>query len=333
VAELLSPNLSDVRQETVAGGCIQYSDYSLDDGDPFAGGVAYVEGEFVPAADARISMFDAGVGHSDLTYTVASVWHGNIFRLSDHLDRLFDGAAKMRIESPMTKDEIAAMLKECVAKSGLRESYVCVILSRGFGARRGEKDLSKLTSQIYAYAVPYLWVFPPSEQIYGISAVVARDTKRAPANTIDPSVKNFQWGDLVKASFEASDRGARTAFLLDSDGFVAEGPGFNVLVIKDGVLHTPHRNALPGITRKTVLELAEQMGLPTRVGDVSTEMLYGADEIIASTTAGGVTPVTSLDGKPIGNGETGPWTAKLRDEFWALMDRPSDLIEPITYAS
>jgi branched-chain amino acid aminotransferase len=333
VAEPLSPNLSDVRQETVAGGCIQYSDYSLDDSDPFAGGVAYVEGEFVPAADARISMFDAGVGHSDLTYTVASVWHGNIFRLSDHLDRLFDGAAKMRIESPMTKDEIAAILKQCVAKSGLRESYVCVILSRGFGARRGEKDLRKLTSQIYAYAIPYLWVFPPSEQIYGISAVVARDTKRAPANTIDPSIKNFQWGDLVKASFEASDRGARTAILLDSDGFVAEGPGFNVLVIKDGVLHTPHRNALPGITRKTVLEIAEQMGLPTRVGDVSTDLLYGADEIIAATTAGGVTPVTSLDGKPIGNGETGPWTAKLRDEFWTLMDRPSNLIEPIAYGS
>ena len=89
----------------------------------------------------------------------------------------------------------------------------------------------------------------------------------------------------MKASFEASDRGARTAILLDSDGFVAEGPGFNVLVVKDGALHTPQRNALPGITRKTVLEIAERMGLPTRIGDVSTDMLYGADEIIAATTA------------------------------------------------
>ena len=153
----------------------------------------------------------------------------------------------------MPKAEIAAHLEDLPLPSRVpREShYGASSFRRVFRARRGEKiAASKLTSQIYAYAIPYLWVFGPSEQIYGISAVVARDTKRAPANTIDPSVKNFQWGDLVKASFEASDRGARTAILLDSDGFVAEGPGFNVLVVKDGVLHTPQRNALPGITRR-----------------------------------------------------------------------------------
>ena len=139
------------------------------------------------------------------------------------------------------------MLKECVAKSGLRESYVCVILSRGFGARRGEKDLSKLTSQIYAYAIPYLWVFPPSRaDLRDLCGRRPRDQARAGQH--DRSLlKNFQWGDLVKASFEASDRGARTAILLDSDGFVAEGPGSTCSSSRMG-RYTPQRNALPGIT-------------------------------------------------------------------------------------
>lgn len=331
MGEPLSPTLSDIRQETIPGACIQYSDYTLEADNAFSGGCAFVEGEFVPASEARISLFDSGFGHSDLTYTVAAVWHGNIFRLDDHLDRLLDGAAKMRMPSPMSKAELAAMLKECVSRSGLRESYVCVILSRGFGARRGEKDLNRLNSQVYAYAIPYLWVFPPDQQITGISAVVARETKRSASNSVDPTIKNFQWGDLVKASFEAGDRAATTAILLDSDGFVAEGPGFNVLVVKEGEIHTPGRNALPGITRKSVLELADAMGLRTHVGDVSAELLRSADEIMAATTAGGVTPITALDGVPIGDGHVGPWTAKIRDEYWALMDRPSPLVEPIAY--
>ena len=176
-------------------------------------------------------------------------------------------------------------------------------------------------------------MFPPSEQIYGISAVVARDTKRAPANTIDPSIKNFQWGDLVKASFEASDRGARTAILLDSDGFVARGQGSTCSSSRTGSFTPRSEMRCPASPARRCWKSPNRWACPPGSGDVSTDMLYGADEIIAATTAGGVTPVTSLDGKPIGNGETGPWTTKLRDEFWALMDRPSDLIEPIAYAS
>jgi len=333
MGEPLSPTLGEIFQDTVPGAAIQYSSYELNASDPYAGGCAYVEGEFVPVSEARISMFDAGFGHSDVTYTVASVWHGNVFRLGDHIDRLLDGAAKMRITSPLSRDELIDIAKECTARSGLRESYLCVMISRGYGARRGEKDLSKLTSQVYAYAIPYLWVFPPHEQINGITAVVARNTRRASAGSIDPGVKNFQWGDLVKASFEAGDRGANTAFLLDTDGYVAEGPGFNVIVVKDGKLFTPARNALPGITRRTALEIADSFGIETTIGDVTTELLYSADEIFVATTAGGITPVVGLDGEPIGDGAVGVVTARIRDRFWALMDEPSELIEPIAYTA
>jgi branched-chain amino acid aminotransferase len=320
-----------VREDTPAGSVIQYSDYELDTSSPFAGGVAWIEGEYVPASDARISIFDTGFGHSDLTYTVAHVWHGNVFRLDDHIDRLLDGARKLRLESPLTKGELADIAKRCVGLSQLRESYVNLTLTRGYGKRKGEKDLTKLTSQVYVYAIPYLWAFPPHEQIHGTSAVVPRHVRRTGRNTVDPTVKNYQWGDLTAASFEAKDRGARTAILLDADGCVAEGPGFNVVIAKDGVLASPSRNALPGITRTTVFEIADTMGIAATLRDVTSHELYEADELIAVTTAGGVTPITSLDGRPVGDGTPGPLTVALRDRFWALMDEPSDLIEAIEY--
>ena len=113
--------------------------------------------------------------------------------------------------------------------SQLRESFVNLTITRGYGKKKGEKDLSKLTHQVYIYAIPYLWAFPPAEQIFGTTAIVPRHVRRAGRNTVDPTIKNYQWGDLTAASFEAKDRGARTAILLDSDNCVAEGPGFNVV--------------------------------------------------------------------------------------------------------
>ena len=320
-----------VREDTPPGSVIQYSDYELDTSSPYAAGAAWIEGEYVPASDARISIFDTGFGHSDLTYTVAHVWHGNIFRLSDHIDRLLDGARRLRLASPYDKADIARIAKRCVALSQLREAYVNITLTRGYGSRKGEKDLSKLTSQIYVYAIPYLWAFPPHEQIFGTSAIVPRHVRRAGRNTIDPTIKNYQWGDLTAASFEAKDRGARTGILLDADGCVAEGPGFNVVVVKDGALASPSRNALPGITRKTVFEIADARGVPAELRDVTSHELYHADELMAVTTAGGVTPITALDGAAVGDGEPGPITVAIRDRFWALMDEPSELVEAIGY--
>jgi branched-chain amino acid aminotransferase len=320
-----------IREDTPPGSVIQYSDYELDYSSEFAGGAAWIEGEYVPAADARISIFDTGFGHSDLTYTVAHVWHGNIFRLGDHIGRLLDGAAKLRLQTDFTKDELATITKRCVSLSQLRESFVNLTITRGYGKRKGEKDLSKLSSQVYVYAIPYLWAFPPHEQIFGTTAVVPRHVRRAGRNTVDPTIKNYQWGDLTAASFEAKDRGARTAILMDADNCVAEGPGFNVVVVKDGKIASPSRNALPGITRKTVFELADTMGIEATLRDVTSHELYDADELIAVTTAGGVTPIVSLDGEQLGDGTPGPMTVRLRDRFWALMDEPSPLIEAIEY--
>src|SRR3981189_1074403 len=307
-----------IREDTPAGSAIQYSDYELDTSSPYAGGVAWIEGEYIPAEDARISIFDTGFGHSDLTYTVAHVWHGNIFRLGDHLDRLLAGAGRLRLALRHRKAALDQHTKRCVAMWQLRESFVTLTVTRGYGKRKGEKDLSKLTHQVYIYAIPYLWASPPHEQIFGTTAIVARHVRRAGRNTVDPTIKNYQWGDLPAASFEAKDRGARTAILMDSDNCVAEGPGFNVVVVKDGKLASPSRNALPGITRKTVFELADAMGIEATLRDVTSHELYDADELMAVTTAGGVTPINTLDGEPLGNGETGPLTVALPEPLSAL---------------
>lgn len=320
-----------IRQPTPPGSVIQYTDYELDTSSPFAGGVAWIEGEYVPAAEARISIFDTGFGHSDLTYTVAHVWHGNVFRLGDHLDRLLDGARQLRLDAGMTKEELAEVAKRCVSLSQLRESFLNLTITRGFGQQRGERDVTKLAHQVYVYAIPYVWAFPPHEQIFGTTAIVPLHVRRVGRGTIDPTIKNYQWGDLTAASFEAQDRGARTAILLDADNCVAEGPGFNVVVFRDGALASPSRNALPGITRKTVFEIAATMGIDATLRDITSRELYDADELIAVTTAGGVTPIVSLDGDKVGDGEPGPLTVAIRDRFWALMDEPSPLIEAIQY--
>ncbi|MDV7888913.1 aminotransferase class IV [Pseudomonas aeruginosa] len=333
MGQIVETGIGQAIMETVQGSAIHYSDYVFSPNNPLAGGCAWIEGQYVPAANARISIFDAGFGHSDVTYTVVSVWHGNIFRLEEHVDRFLAGAVRMRLESSLSKQEIMTIMKTCVSHSELREAYVNVSLTRGFGSKPGEKDINALTSQVYAYAIPYLWVFNPLEQIYGVNAVIARDVKRAGANCIDPWVKNYQWGDLVRATYEAQDRGARTAFLLDADNYLTEGPGYNVCMIKDGRLLTPARNVLPGITRKTALELAQSMEIEVQFCDISVAQLMAADEVFTSTTAGGITPVVMLDGNAVGSGEVGPITAQIRDAYWALMDTPSPLIEAIDYGA
>ena len=224
------------------------------------------------------------------------MWHGNIFRLGDHLDRLLDGARKLRLDAGHEQGGAGRRSPSAACSmSQLRESFVNLTVTRGYGKRKGEKDLSKLTHQVYIYAIPYLWAFPPHEQIFGTTAIVPRHVRRAGRNTVDPTIKNYQWGDLTAASFEAKDRGARTAILIDSDNCWPKAR------LQRGdrqgrLAGLALANALPGITRKTVFEMAEAMGIDAALRDVTSQELYEADELMAVTTAGGVTPITRSTG-------------------------------------
>jgi branched-subunit amino acid aminotransferase/4-amino-4-deoxychorismate lyase len=146
--------------------------------------------------------------------------------------------------------------------------------------------------------------------------------RRTPSGAVDATVKNFQWGDLIRALFEAYDRGAWLPILTDGDGKITEGPGFNVFVVKDDRIHTPARGVLLGITRRTAIEIAEHEGFTVEVDDLPTSLVYEADEIFLTTTAGGIIPVRHLDGEPVGTSAPGPITTRIRETYWAWHDDP-----------
>jgi branched-chain amino acid aminotransferase len=281
---------------------------------PFVDGAAYVDGEFVAIAEARIPLLDLGFLRSDATYDVVHVWNGRFFRLDDHLERFLASAAKLRFELPMSKPEIARMLHRLVALSGLEQAYVNVTASRGT-LPRGTRSPVGCRNRIYAFAVPFSWIARPEEHDHGISMVVAAP-ERIPMRSFDQTVKNFMWGDLTAGMFEAADRGATVAVLLDRDGNITEGAGFNVFAVSDGRLMTPDTGVLHGITRRTAIELAQGLNIATRIAPLSLEALKGAEEVFITSTAGGVIPVTSLDSEPVGDGSPGPVTMRLRELYW-----------------
>lgn len=289
--------------------------------DRFAKGCAWIEGEYVPIAEARIPILDAGFTRSDLTYDVAGVWQGRFFRLEDHLDRLIRGCGQIRLTLPMPRDQVRGIMIETVRRSGLRDAYVQVIVTRGAGAP-GERDSRTWTSRLYAYAIPYVWIVVPEMQEVGVDVIVAQHTRRIPSDSLDPTVKNFQWGDFVRGQYEAYDRGSSLAILAGANDLVTEGPGVNIFACVDGVLRTPDSGVLHGITRKTALEIAAEAGISLAVGDLGVGELSRASEIFLTSTAGGVMPVANLDGAPVGNGKPGPITARIRERYWALHSDP-----------
>ena len=146
--------------------------------------------------------------------------------------------------------------------------------------------------------------------------MIIASVERIPAASVDPTVKNYHWGDLTRALFEAADRGADNAILLDRDGFVTEGPGFNVFAVIGGAVVAPDRGALEGITRKSIFELCDELGIPRRIGRITADDLRAAEEVFSTTTAGGVMPLSRLDGRDLGDGRPGPISRRLRERYW-----------------
>jgi len=292
-------------------------------------GTAFVNGEYCNIMEAKIPLVDLGFLHSDVCYDVVSVWKGKFFRLQDHLDRFERSYNGLHFKMPYTKEQIGEILMEMVARSGLRDSYVYVCATRGMPLG-DPKDYANYMQMLYAFAIPFIWVSDPEEQKVGLDLIVS-SIPRIPKESVDPTIKNHHWGDLTAADFEAHEKGAKTAILLDGKGNVTEGPGFNICMIKDGELLSPDSNVLKGITRKTILELCEGLKIPAKLSQVPVETLRAADEIFLCTTAGGVMPVKSLDDRPVGEGKPGPITMKIHKAFWDAHDDPK-YSTPVKYA-
>jgi branched-chain amino acid aminotransferase len=271
-------------------------------------------------AEARVPILDWGFLRSDATYDVAHVWRGSFFRLEDHLDRFERGVERLRMSPPYSRAEIRDILIGCVRLGGLRDAYAEIICTRGVPPP-GSRDPRDCENSFFAFAVPFVWIADPEKQERGLHATISR-VQRIQPGAVDPTVKNYHWLDLELGLYEAYDRGGETVILVDPEDNVVEGPGFNVFAVSDGEVSTPSRGVLEGITRRTVVELAAEHGLPLEQRAVPAEEVRRADEVFLTSTAGGIMPVTKVDGEPVGSGEPGPVTLRMREAYWRLHEDP-----------
>jgi branched-chain amino acid aminotransferase len=281
-------------------------------------GIAYINGSYGPLGEASVPLLDPGFTRGDAVYDTVSVWGGNFFRLDDHIDRFFRSCATARLAPPVTPDSLKGILAECVHRSGLEAAYVQMISTRGKFENPLRRDPRLCKNTIMAFAMPYIWIVQPDRQLEGIDLAIATGNSRTPPESVDPRMKNFNWLDFQRGLMEGLDRGADTSVLCTPDGRLSEGPGFNLFLVRDGALRTPRGNVLEGMTRRTMLELAADLGIPAKEADLTADDLRAADEAFLSSTAGGVMPVATVDGVSLGHGTgPGPVSLQLRREYWA----------------
>ncbi|WP_443635325.1 aminotransferase class IV [Candidatus Njordibacter sp. Uisw_058] len=276
----------------------------------------------MPINEAKISLLDWGFLHSDATYDVAHVWDGHFFRLDEHVQRYFAGMEKLRMSIPYNETQLTVLLLKLVGQSGLRNAYVEMITTRGV-PESGSRDPRTCKNQFFAFVVPFVWISQPDQ---GLHLAISQQ-QRIPSASVDPTIKNYHWLDLVMGQFEAYDQGAQTAAVVDDKGNIKEGPGFNIFIIKDRQLRTTAKGVLEGITRKTAIQLAQQLGLQVKLGEISAQDLRQADEAFATSTAGGIMAITQVDHQVLGRGQIGPLTQQLKDAYWAMHSQPKFTLE------
>jgi branched-chain amino acid aminotransferase len=281
----------------------------------YSEGVGFVRGQYVPISDASIPMTDWGFLRSDATYDVVAVWEGSFFRLDAHLERFMRSCHRWRLDPGLTPEQIISVLSQCVRLSGLRASYVEMICTRG-QPPWGSRDPRLAVNQFYAFALPYVWLANAQQREKGLHVVIS-DLQRIPATSVDPLAKNYHWNDLTMGLLGALDAGADSVLLVDSSGNLVEGPGFNVFCVSHGVLVTPNQGMLEGVSRRTVIELAQSLGIKLQLRALPADELRAAEEVFISTSGGGVLPVTMVDQRPIGDGSPGPITRQLVQTYWA----------------
>ena len=280
----------------------------------FPQGSAWIDCEFVTLAEAKISILDWGFLRSDATYDVVHVWKGRFFRLDKHIDRFFESTKKLRMPCQMSREELKIILAGCVEKANLENAYVEMIQTRGISPNF-VRDPRQATPRVMAFAVPFGWILKKEDFEKGLH-VLLTDIKRIPPSSVDPTIKNYHWMDLVTGMLNAYEKGNDTAILVDEKDNITEGPGFNLFCINDSGIFTPDHGVLEGITRQSVFDLAKELHLPITKKSISVDELYSAKELFATSTAGGIMPITKVSGQEIGNGSVGSLTRQLHKLYW-----------------
>jgi branched-chain amino acid aminotransferase len=280
--------------------------------------ILYVNGAFVPESEAKISVMDHGVLYGDGVFETAFARNGSIFKLDAHIERGFRSMLAIALQPPVTPEQLKELVVETVRRNGLRDAYIKWVVTRGYNGKP-LLDPAGCQPSLIILALPYIERATKEriEQGLRLKTVAVR---RPSGDVLDARIKSLNYLNLVLAKLEAKAAGVDEALLLDAQGRIAEATGCNILVVRGGRLLTPGRNILLGVTRETVIELAQEAGIPVEVCDLELFDAYTADEILICSTAGGLLPVSMVDGRVIGAGKPGPMFQKLQSAYRVLTE-------------
>ena len=281
--------------------------------------LVYINGEFLPKSQAKISVFDHGFLYGDGIFEGIRAYSGRIFRLTEHIDRLYESAKTIKLNIPLSKQNMKEACAETLRRNKIKDGYLRLVVSRGTGKlgldpRNCEKPTIVIIPTEYVVAVA---------NARPAKAIVA-STRRTPSVSLPPTVKSCNYLNNVLARIEAINANADEAIMLDIRGYVSEGAGDNVFIIRRGSLITPpvHAGVLEGVTRLVVMEIARKLGIEVAEKDITIHELYNAEEAFITGTGGEIQPLTEIDGRTVGAGKPGPITQKILEEFKREITRP-----------
>ncbi len=280
--------------------------------------LVYLDGEFVPENEAKISIFDHGFLYGDGVFEGIRAYNGKVFRLREHIDRLYDSAKAIDLEIPVSKEEFMEIILETLRKNNLTDAYIRPIVTRGIG------DLGLDPRKCSKPSI--IVITKPWGKLYGdlyekgLTAVTVA-VRRNSFDALPPNIKSLNYLNNILAKIEANAKGGDEAIFLDRNGYISEGSGDNIFVVKNGEITTPPTiNNLKGITRNAVIELIEKLGISLRETNLGLYDLYTADEVFVTGTAAEIAPIVVIDGRKIGDGKPGKITKMLMEEFRKLTE-------------
>jgi branched-chain amino acid aminotransferase len=274
----------------------------------------YVNGEYVLKDDAKISVYDHGFLYGDGVFEGIRVYDGNVYRLDEHLQRLYESAQSIMLNIPHTKEELTAIIVETLQKNEYRDAYIRLVVSRG----KGNLGLDPFTCEKPGVIViaEQLALFPKKLYETGLEIITVASRRNRP-DVLSPKVKSLNYLNNILVKIEASLAGVSEALMLNDQGYVAEGSADNVFIVKGNTLKTPpgYLGALEGITRNAIVEIAHELGYKMVEEPFTRHDVYVADEVFLTGTAAEVIAVVKVDGRVIGNGTPGDHTNKLLRSF------------------
>ncbi len=274
----------------------------------------WLNGRLVSRDEAKISVFDHAVLYGDGVFEGIRSYGGRLFRLEEHVRRLFDSANGIRLAIPLTPEEMGKAITETLEANGLKDAYVRVVVTRGVGTLG--LDPNRCKNPNVFIIVDKITLYPPELYENGLEVITAATMRNHP-NAVNPRIKSLNYLNNILAKIEAIDAGTLEAVMLNHQGFVAECTGDNVFIVRDGRLFTPPIAAgiLKGITRDEIIAIATELGIEVREENLTRYDLYVADECFLTGTAAEVVPVVRIDKRTIGSGKPGPVSRRLAEAF------------------